>query len=195
MAPVVSERFVIQTKFNNKGKPTIVPILNADGHIDIAHQIGLISLTSRIIRQWSVEKPAGVDEYENPKTDVTNWVEVEAVAVVKGSKPGETITANGFCCANDRDRFVKSPEYLLAVADTRAKKRALADACNITEAMINPKGKSATRETVDIPLVDNEEDPAIPQEIRKNIPDIHPPLSKTPTHPGHSEPSEDLWTG
>jgi len=188
MSPVVNQRFVIKTPFKGKmGKTTYAHILNGDGHIDVAHQVGLISLTTEIIDEWKTEVPAGLDEYNNPKTDVTWWIRVKAIAIVVNPKsPTGTTTTTGYCTANDRDRFIKSPEYLLAVADTRAKKRALADACNITEAMINPDATEATREAEGIPMsrLDDDDEPNIPKEVRKNVPDIRPPLSREISHPG-----------
>lgn len=190
--PVIDQRFIIRTPFKNKrtGKTTTVLILNFDGHLDVAHQMGLISLTSKIVDEWKDTIPAGTDEEGNPKVDTTWWVRVQATAVVVGPH-GRDITATGFSTANDRDSFVKKPEYLLAVAETRAMKRALYNACGITEAMFNPDGKVATRESVDLPLHDDDVDEptAIPSDVRRQ-PDISPPLRTiTPVHPGDSVPS------
>lgn len=184
--PVVNQRFVIKTPFRNRstGKTTYAYILNSDGHIDVAHQMGLVSLTTEIIDQWKEEVPAGVDENNNPRMDVTWWIRVQATAVVANQRsPTGITTTTAYCTAHDRDRFVKSPEYLLAVAETRAKKRALSDACNITEAMIHPEGKEATREAEGLPIDGGADDePKIPGDVRRNIPDITPPLSRDITH-------------
>jgi hypothetical protein len=196
--PVVNPKFIIHVPFRDKktGKINRVPILNHDGYIDIAHQFGLISLTAVILRQWETSVPAGKDEYNNDKVDVTRWAEIQATVVVKGEEPGETITATGLSCANDRDKFVKLPQYLIAVAETRAKNRAIASACNVTDDVINPSGKGPEREAHDLPPIptgDEEEPDGIPQEIRR--PDITPPLSRSVTHPSQAETTEDLWTG
>jgi len=182
----INPRFIIQTPFKNKktGKTERVPILNFDGHLDVAHQMGLISLTSDIVDEWKEEIPAGYDEQNLPKIETSWWVRVKAQAIVMGPN-GRTITATGFNTSNDRDSFVKKKEYLLAVAETRAMKRALYNACGITEAMYNPNGKEATRESVDLPLHPGDEDEpdGIPEEVRRK-PDISPPLTtRTPTHP------------
>jgi hypothetical protein len=184
--PTINKKFIIQTPFRNKktGKTDRVPILNHDGFIDAAHQFGLISLTAEIVRQWEIRTPAGKDEHGNDKEDVTRWIEVKATAVVKGDEPGTVITATGFCCAQDRDQFVKKPEYLLQVAETRAKNRALGDACGITDDLYDPEGKGPSREAHDLPPIpqgDEEEPDGIPPEIRR--PDISPPLSRQVTHP------------
>lgn len=185
--PRINTRFIITTPFKNRrsGKIEKVPLLNMDGHLDIAHQYGLISLTSKIIREWEVKVPAGQDEYKNDKFDITAWIEVKATAIVRSPDGLGTIITDGYCRANDRDRFVKSPEYLLAVAETRAKKRALYQACNITEEMINPGGTAPTREAVDLPIIDDsdESSPEIPSAVKKNRPDITPGLHLPVSHP------------
>jgi hypothetical protein len=189
-------RFVILTSFKNHktGKAEKVPILNMDGHIDIAHQMGLVSLTADIIDEWKQEIPAGVDEENNPRVEIVWWVRVKATAVVCGEHG--SITATGFSTVSDRDRFVKTPENLLAVAETRAEKRALARACGITEATYDPESKVAHREDVDLPIVHpgDDDEPEIPQEVRKK-PNITPPLSHVVSHPPAKVPDDSGMQG
>ena len=186
-ASVVNQRFVIKTPFRNKrtGKTTFAFLLNSDGHIDVAHQMGLVSLTTEIIDEWCERVPAGLDENNQPRFDETWWVRVKATAVVANpASPTGTTTVTAYNTSHDRDKFVKNPEYLLSVAETRAKKRALSDACNITEAMIHPEGTEATREAEGIPITgDDDDEPRIPASVRKNVPDITPPLSSQKPHP------------
>jgi hypothetical protein len=187
--PTVDQRFVIKTPFKERktGKVTHVSILNFDGHLEFAHQMGLISLTSEIVREWEVMTPAGTNEAGQPIDDITRWVTIKATAVVRG--PFGPITATGYNTSQDRDAFVKKPEYLVAVSETRAMKRALYNACGITEALISPNGKEATRESVDLPLHPGEpedEPSGIPSDVRR--PNIHPPLSVDPIHNPPSPP-------
>ena len=187
----VNQRFVIKTPFRNRntGKTTYAYILNSDGHIDIAHQMGLVSLKTRIVSEWRDRVSAGDDEHGNPKFDDTWWVRVQATAVVVNPKsPSGVTTVTAYNTSNDRDRFVKSPEHLLAVAETRAKKRALSDACNITEAVIHPEGKEATREAEGLPITigDAEDEPNIPRDVQRRAPDITPPLTRVSPHPTES---------
>lgn len=186
--PVINPRFVIKTPFRNRktGKTTYAYILNSDGHIDVAHQMGLVSLTTEIVDEWCNRIPAGLDENNSPRYDETWWVRVKATAVVVNPKsPTGVTTVIAYNTSNDRDRFVKSPEHLLAVAETRAKKRALSDACNITEALIHPEGTEATREAEGLPITDSslDDEPNIPGDVRRTLPDIRPPLSREVTHP------------
>jgi hypothetical protein len=186
-APVLQQRFVIQVPFKNRksGKTTHTPILNFDGHLDYAHQMGLISLSSELVREWEISIPAGLDEQNQPKREITRYALVKATAVVRNQKStGGITTSTGYGCAQDHDTFVKSPEYLVAVAETRAMKRALYNACGLTEAIISPEGKEATRESVDLPLHPGEEDEPsneIPSDVRRNV---------TPAIPGLTHPSE-----
>jgi len=149
--------------------------------------MGLVSLTTKIVDEWRERIPSGEDEHGNPKFDDTWWVRVQATAVVANPKsPNGTTRVTAYNTTNDRDRFVKSPEHLIAVAETRAKKRALSDACNITEAMIHPDGKEATREAEGLPIVaPGDEDPDIPGDVRRKA-DISPPLSRPASHPSEN---------
>ena len=192
-APVLQQRFVIQVPFKNRksGKTTHTPILNFDGHLDYAHQMGLVSLSSELVKEWEVSIPAGLDEHNNPKQEITKYALVKATAVVRNPKIGGGVTTStGYGCAQDHDTFVKSPEYLIPVAETRAMKRALYNACGLTEAVISPDGKVATRESVDLPLRQGEEDDPtdeIPQDARRNI---TPPV-KGITHPADPPAKDD----
>jgi hypothetical protein len=204
----VNERFVVKVPFRNRttGKKTITRILNAEGYIDYAHQIGLIKLETKIVKHWIEEKIVKVlvrDENNKPVvpeiyTDViekTRWCIAKATCVVfrqgvdkqkRPIFPEDCITATSFATANDRDQFVRQPGYEIQVAETRAKKRALADACNLTEKQISPDDSEPTREAVDMPLPNMEIGPAsdgIPSDM-KRVPDITPPLSHDVTHPG-----------
>lgn len=163
LAPcAIDERFIFHGKFKDKlGHTKKVRMLNADGHVDYAHQKGLVSLTTEYTR-WT----------EGDKDNLTRWCIAKATAIVMSDKGG-TVTATGISCVSDRDRFVKDAGREVEVAETRAKKRALADAANITEKVITPEGKEPARETVDTPLDDGGEveEPSneIPAGIRKTI--------------------------
>ncbi len=173
----IDERFIYKVHFRDKktGRLNPVRMLNADGHIDYAHKKGLVSLTTEVISRWA--------ENEG-KSNETRWCIAMATAVVMGDKGG-TVTCTGISCVNDRDKAVKQPGYEVEVAETRAKKRALADAANITERLISPEGKTPTRETVDQDLESGDEidepERKIPQEVRKQAPVIVAPDGLKPT--------------
>lgn len=175
--PVIEERFVVKPRFSGKGGTKTIRMLNADGHIDAAHRMGLISLTTEIIDRWN-EDTNQTNEENETFVSRTRWCIVRATAVVF-APGGGSITATGISCTSDRDKFVKQPGHEVAVAETRAKKRALADACNITERFISPDNTEPTRETVDMPLPKDEdkdnEKPGIPQDMLRK-PDITPPI-------------------
>lgn len=173
--PIIEERFVVKPRFSGKGGTKTIRMLNADGHIDAAHRMGLVSLTTEIIDRWNEDSNQSNDEGET-FISRTRWCIVRATAVV--SHGGGTITATGISCTSDRDKFVKQPGHEVAVAETRAKKRALADACNITERFISPDNTEPTRETVDMPLPKDEdtEKPGIPSDMIRPVPDITPPI-------------------
>jgi hypothetical protein len=151
--PEIKDRFIFRPRF--KGTP--VPILNADGHVDYAHQIGFDWSNTKIIEMHSEKEEDG---------SVTRWATVKVTVSIGGKK------ASGISCANTRDQFVKQPGYEVAVAETRALKRAIALAANITEDIINPKGKLPTREFVDMPIRETDIDDDIPADIKKKASDI-----------------------
>lgn len=178
--PILNPRFVINVPFKNRktGKTTTTYLLNFDGHLDYAHQVGLVSLTAEIQREWETEIEGLTDENGNPKMVLAHWVRTKATVVVSNPKvPGGITTSTGINVSTDYwDNFVKGPKDLVAVSETRAMKRALYNACGITEAVINPQGKEATRESVDLQLHPGDEDePDIPKEVRR--PNITPPIS------------------
>ncbi len=166
MTPTINPRFIVRPRF---GKIT-VPILTADGHIDYAHQVGLISSSTQIINQERTVEDDG---------SVTRWCTVKVTICcndVKDIEGKKKITVDGIACASTRDKFVKEPGYEVAVAETRALKRAIAVAYNITDLIINPTGTTATREFVDLPfrkgVIDEDEDDIIPSDLKKSPVDI-----------------------
>jgi hypothetical protein len=175
--PQIEERFVVKIRFKGKrpGESTLVRMLNADGHIDAAHKMGLISLRSEILERWIEETEQTNDESEK-FISRTRWCIVKVTAQVR-SPEGGVITVDGISCTNDRDKFVKQPGYEVVVAETRAIKRALANACNLTEKYISPDSEEPTRETVDMPLPTEEkkETPDLPPDMLRK-PDITPPI-------------------
>lgn len=171
--PIVEERFVVKPRFG----PRIVRMLNADGHIDIAHKMGLVSLKTDLLHKWVEEIEQTNDENEK-FVSRTHWCIVRVTATVKAPDGRSTITCDGISCVNDRDKFVKQPGYEIAVAETRAIKRALANACNITEKYISPDAREPTRETIDMPLPKSDEvdeKPGLPADVLRK-PDITPPI-------------------
>ena len=194
----INPNLIYVAKFGNRktGKTDSVPMLTLDGYIDYAHQLGLISLTTEIVKIWDERTPAGLDENNQPKESVTRWCIVKAIAVIKGGIKGDNITVTGITCVNDLDKFVKNPGGEIAVAETRAKKRALAGACGITDDMIAiaveekkkaPIGQTRfpKRETVDAPLETDygDDGEGIPSDV-KTTPNITPPLTSTPIREG-----------
>lgn len=158
--PSVDPRFIYPLSFRNRktGRIETRPDLNADGYLDYAHQIGLVSVESELLRYTTETADDG---------GMVRWATVR-VTVVVGN-----ITATGLSCTSNRDRFVKEPGYEVAVAETRALKRALAIAANVTEKVINPSGTVPTREIVDVPLEEPQEpERKIPDELKKSPDDI-----------------------
>lgn len=156
-APTIDPRFIYQVTRKNRRtmKYETFPALNADGYVDCAHQMGLGDVKTEIV---DIETTHGSDG------SVTRWVTVQATVNVAGR------VVTGLSCANSRK--VTEPGFEVAVAETRAIKRAIAVACNITEKVINPGGEIPTREIVDLPLEEPEHDPDIPENIRKPMSDI-----------------------
>lgn len=172
--PDIDERFIFKARFG----PKIVRMLNADGHIDVAHKMGLESLKITLLDSRTTEIEQINDEGER-FISRTRWAIVLATAKVK-APDGSIIECDDISCANDRDKFVKAPGFEVAVAATRAIKRALASACNITEKYISPDAKEPTREFVDMQLTkdrdeDNEKRPDLPEEVLRK-PDIRPSI-------------------
>ena len=94
----------------------------------------------------------------------TRWCTVQVKVVMKNGT-----FAEGIACVSNRDKFVKQPGYEVAVAETRALKRAIATVCNITEAIINPEGQKPTRDFVDMPVKqDDIEEMDIPADIKRS---------------------------
>jgi hypothetical protein len=177
--PDIDERFVVKAPFRSTkagGKTKFVRMLNADGHIDVAHKMGLIGLETTVLERW-VESSEQTNDDGEKFVSQTRWCMVKARASVK-SPTGETIVADGTAVAHDRDKFVKQPGYEIMVAETRAIKRALSNACNITDKYINPEEGEPTRETVDMPLPpdDFDEKPGLPSDMLRK-PDISPMVS------------------
>jgi hypothetical protein len=169
--PDINERFIAKPRFG----PKIVRMLNADGHIDVAHKMGLVSLKTTLV-EYKVEDIESENEEKERFISRTRWATVIVTAKVK-APDGSIIECDGMSCVNDRDTSVKKPGYEVSVAETRAMKRALASACNITERFIDPKGDAPTREFVDMPLRKDETDekPGLPDDVLRR-PDITPPI-------------------
>lgn len=151
--PTIDKRFVYPiTRFNKKTKKyDTVLALNADGHIDYAHACGVNNIITEIVNEQIVEGADGGS---------THWVTVKATVFLHG------VQFTGLSCCNSR--IAQTAGFEVAIAETRAIKRAIAFACNITEKKINPEGIAPTREIVDIPLDDHETDvDEIPESIRK----------------------------
>jgi hypothetical protein len=156
--PEIDPRFVYQVTRRNRrtNKTETAPALNADGHIDYAHQIGLDCVTTEIVDNVTTEDRDGGS---------TRWITMKATVSINGK------LFTGFACANSRK--VMEPGNEVALAETRAIKRAIAVACNITEKVINPSGKIPTREIVDMPLDEHdEEEHDIPSEIKRGAGEI-----------------------
>jgi hypothetical protein len=180
--PTINPRFIIQVPFRDSRtkKVNFVPVLNHDGYIDYAHQVGLISTRTEIIEQRVEETPSGTDELGRPKVDRTRWCTVRVTVEVES--PRGKISAQGIASVCDRDKWASRQLGMeVAVAETRAEKRAIAKACNITEAVINPTGENPTRETVDMPIqrADIEEPEEIPKDVRTTPPPQLPQGSET----------------
>jgi hypothetical protein len=196
--PVIDERFVVKAPFRSTkpgGKTKHVRMLNADGHIDVAHKMGLIRLSTEVLERW-VESSEQTNDDGEKFISQTRWCMVKATAVVKSPKgQGEPIMAEGTAVAHDRDKFVKQPGYEVMVAETRAIKRALSNACNITDKYINPTEETPTRETVDMPLPPDDfddEKPGLPADMLRR-PDITPPVSSIkPRDPSASKEQFDI---
>jgi len=155
--PEIDPRFVYRfTKFNKKSKIYETHLgLTADGHIDYAYRCGMEKIITEIIEEKFVE---GVDG------STTHWVSVKATVYIRG------VTFTGMSCSNSR--VVQEPGFELAVAETRAIKRAVAIACNITEKIINPGGETPTRDIVDLPIDEPKSHEEIPREITKSAEDV-----------------------
>ena len=216
-APEVNKRFIVKVPFNNRrtGRVTMTNMLNAEGYLDYAQQCGLVKLDAKIIERWTEDSVVKIqDRDENNKPipgtfkDVvqkTRWCIAQATCVVLRSGvshtkrpilPEDTIVAVAHASANDRDQFVKQPGYEVQVAETRAKKRAIADACNLTEMQISPDADSPTREAVDMPLPKTETGAmgdGIPGDMKRQ-PDISPPLHGEVTHPADGSSEEEQFT-
>jgi hypothetical protein len=152
----IDPRFIYKiSRLNKKTKRyEHYPALNADGHIDYAYRSGLDGIKTEIISENLVQGADG---------SFTHWVTIKATVNIFGK------TFMGMACSNSR--VVQEAGYEVAIAETRAIKRAIAVACNITEKVINPSGSIPTRDIVDIPL---EEEPSheIPHEIIRAPDDI-----------------------
>ena len=152
----IDPRFIYKvTRLNKKTKRyEHIPALNADGHIDYAHRLGLDWIKTQIVSENLVQGADG---------SFTHWVTVKATVYIRGTE------FTGMACSNSR--VVKEQGFEVAVAETRAIKRAIAFACNITEKIINPGGEIPTREIVDMPL-EEEHTTEIPGEITKASEDV-----------------------
>lgn len=193
--PKIKERFIYTPSFRGKK----VRMLNSDGYLDYAYQMGLVSLIPELIRERETTATIlktddfGKIEHDgdnNPimLTITTRWVLFKATAVVHGPN-GELITAVAHAEVNDKDtKAVKDPWHLASVAETRAIKRVLASACCITEELISPHAKGPTREAEGLEP-EGDEDPDIPQKVRTKV-DITPPLSKEVEHTPPGKPDE-----
>lgn len=158
-SPSINSRFVYFAKRYNKNlkKFEFIPQLNADGHIDYAHQFDLGDIKTEII---------DTDTYTDVDGGRVRWVTVKATVIIDG----RTVTGMSTECS----RNVQQIGFETSIAETRALKRAIAFACNITEKIINPEGETPTREIVDMPL-DNpldEEENKIPTEKTKPAMDV-----------------------
>ncbi len=158
--PPIDTRFIYPiSRFDKKTrKYETVLALNADGHIDYAYTCGFDSISTEIVNEQIIEGADG---------STTHWVTVKATVSVKGRQ------FNGLACCNSR--VVSTAGFEVAIAETRAIKRAIAIAYNITEKKINPGGIKPTREIVDIPLDHHEHelnDDEIPDSIRKSPEDM-----------------------
>lgn len=157
--PKINQRFIYTLKFRagRLGSQKETVALTADGHIDYAHKVGLKEVHSELITRERQEDPSG---------NITWWATVKVIITLENG-----IIASGISCCSSRE--VSKPGFEVSVAETRALKRAIAVACNITEELISPSAKEPTRETVDIPLdEDTMEDNAfshveVPKEIVK----------------------------
>jgi len=162
--PKINPRFIYTTKFRSGklgGKIHEVPALNADGHIDYAHQVGLKSVGTELISREKVDDLDG---------NTTWWATVQVWIKLSDGRQ-----ASALSCCSSRDPRVTQPGYEVAVAETRALKRAIAVVCNITEELINPTSKEPTRETVDVPLDEDRLDfhtDEIPKELVKSKSEI-----------------------
>lgn len=122
--PRINPRFIYTTKFRNKiGKIVEIPDLNADGYIDFAHQVGIGCINSTLISR---------EMYKDENGNVTWWATVKVEVVMKSG-----IKTAGISCCSSRDPRVTQPGYEVSVAETRALKRALALATNVTEKVIS----------------------------------------------------------
>jgi hypothetical protein len=133
----------------------ITPALTADGYIDCAHQMGIGNVKTEIVDLETTHDPDG---------GITRWVTVMATIEVAGR------TVTGLASTNSRN--VQTPGFEVAVAETRALKRAIAIACNINETVINPSGEIPTREIVDLPIEEPEPESEIPEHVRKPMSEI-----------------------
>jgi len=154
--PRLNPRFIYTSKFRSKlGKVTEVHDLTADGHIDYAHKIGIDRLVSTLISHERIVTDGEITWY------ATVRVEVQL-------KNG--MCASGLSCCTSRDQRVTQQGFEVAVAETRALKRAIGVACNITEEMISNafmaqsvEPTRPTREFVEEPLDETE----IPEHLIK----------------------------
>lgn len=155
--PKIDPRFIyLVTRKNKKTmKFETAPALNADGHIDYAFQLGMGDVLTEIVDLQTTQDPDG---------GTTRWVTVKATVTI-GDR-----TCTGMSSANSRR--VSEPGFEVAVAETRAIKRAIAVCCNITEKLINPDGATPSRDMVDLPLDQPEPEPEIPQHIRKPMSEV-----------------------
>lgn len=139
--PKINERFIYNLSFGGKRlgeKKRVIRDLNADGYIDYAHQCGLKEIRSFLLERKLVEDAEG---------NQTWWATVHVtVTMLDGT------SSTGLSCASSRDGRVTMPGYEVAVAETRAIKRAIAVVCNINEEKISPLEDTPTRDTVDMPL-------------------------------------------
>lgn len=155
--PIIDPRFIYQVTRKNRRtmKYETFPALNADGYVDCAHQMGLGDVKTEIV---------DIETTHDTDGGVTRWVTVQATVNVAGR------VVTGLSCANSRK--VTEPGFEVAVAETRAIKRAIAIACNITEKVINPGGEIPTREIVDLPIEEPDHESDIPESIKKPMSDI-----------------------
>lgn len=185
--PRIKERFIYTAPFRDRKRPgrvTKVRILNADGHIDYAHQKGLKFVGAEMVDRWE-------ELVEDPRTGTkrsVKWCIMRARVVM-----ADGTEAWAHSCVSSEDNFVNQIGREVEVAETRAKKRALADAANITEEVISPDAATPTREAVDMGLEPGDaEEPAIPADARTPAPAPAPapaPVSTpgSPLEPGASD--------